>query len=155
MHYGNLVNIGDKKAYPEEVYKALEYLKDNDFTDMAPGRYEIDGKDIFFLVQHPTTDFKENIRPESHKDYIDIQLSLTGGETIGFATLTGNDLVDEDLLDERDIVFYKLVKNERFIKMEIDDFFVFYPWDIHRPCCADDKRMDIKKVVVKINMKNI
>lgn len=152
MIYGNLNNLGDLKTYPEKIAKALEYLKDKDFINMEPGKYEIEGKDLYIAVSNSKADAIEKKRPESHKKYLDIQFSPVGGEIIGFAYDTGNNPVDQDLLEEKDAIFYKSVENEKFIKMDPMDFFVFYPWDIHRPGCTDGAPAEIRKVVVKINM---
>lgn len=152
MIYGNLNNLGDLKAYPEKVAKALEYLKGKDFVNMEPGKYEIEGKDLFIAVSNAKSDIIEKKRPESHVKYLDIQFSPLGGEVIGFAIDTGNNPIDQELLEEKDVIFYKSIENEKFIKMDPMDFFVFYPWDIHRPGCTDGEPSEIRKVVVKIKM---
>jgi len=152
MIYGNLNNIGDLKAYPKAIAKVLEYLKDKDFINMEPGKYEIEGKNIYISVNNSKSDIIENKRPESHNKYIDIQFSPSGGEIIGFATDTGNNPIGQKLLEEKDVIFYKSIENEKFIKMDPNDFFIFYPWDIHRPGCTDELPGEIRKVIGKINM---
>ena len=151
MIYGNMNNTGSWAAYPESIARALNYLKDKDFVTMEPGVYEIEGKDIYVQVINANADIIEKKRPEVHRKYVDLQFSPEGGEIIGFATDTGNNELDEELFDTKDIKFYKNMENEVFIKMNPKDFFVFFPWDVHRPGCTELGPKQIRKVVVKIN----
>lgn len=150
--YGNINNLGNLSAYPEKIAKVLNYLQGKDFISMEPGVYEIEGKDIFVQVLNANADIIENKRPEVHKKYIDLQFSPAGGEILGFATDTGNNKIDEELFDSKDIMFYTNMENETFIKTQPGDFLVFFPWDVHRPGCVEDGPKVIRKVVVKINI---
>lgn len=152
MIYGNLDNFGGPNAYPKTIYMVLEYLKNKDFNNMKPGKYEIEGKDIYFLITDTETDIIEKKKAESHVKYIDIQLSPNGGELMGYAVDKGNNEIIENNLKEKDVLKYSIVENEKFTKMNSNDFFIFYPWDIHRPGCADGKPCDLRKVVAKVKM---
>lgn len=152
MIYGNINNLGDKNTYPEVVYRALEYLKSKDFNNIEPGKYEIEGNDLYLSIVDTKTDIVENKKAESHIKYLDIQFSPNGGEVMGFAIDEGNNVITENKLEEKDVLKYSVVKNEKFIKMNPNDFFVFYPWDIHRPSCTYTEKKDIRKVIVKIKM---
>ncbi len=55
------------------IQKALEYLMSRDFTQMEPGTYAIDGKDIYAMVMDITTCASADKRPEIHKKYADVQ----------------------------------------------------------------------------------
>ncbi len=152
MLYGNLKNLGEPSAYPQIIYRTLEYLKNKDFNNIEPGKYEIEGKDIYFSVIDTVTDTAEKKKAESHVEYLDIQFSPNGGELMGFAIDEGDNAIYENKLIEKDVLKYSVVKNEKFIKMNSNDFVVFFPWDIHRPGCTDGKSINIRKVVVKIKM---
>ncbi len=155
MIYGNINNLGDVSVYKEKLAKALEYLKDRDFLSIEPGTYEIEGKDLFAQVMDINGDIVENKKAEVHKKYVDLQFSPEGGELFGFATDTGNNELDEELFDSRDIKFYKNMENEVFIKSKPGDFFIFFPWDVHRPGCVEQGNKQFRKVVVKININTI
>lgn len=153
MIYGNIRNIGNIMAYPEPIAKVLKYLVGKDFLSMDTGVYEIEGDDIYAQIQDAKGDIIANKRPEVHKRYIDVQYSPEGGEIIGFATDTGNNEIDEELFEEKDIKFYKKAENEIFIRTNPGDLFVFYPWDVHRPACVEKEPRIIRKVVAKVNIK--
>jgi biofilm protein TabA len=60
-------------------------MRNTDFSQMAVGRYPIDGEQMFALVQSPMTQAWETGKAEFHSRYIDIQYLLEGEELIGYA----------------------------------------------------------------------
>jgi YhcH/YjgK/YiaL family protein len=152
MIFGNLNHIGQHNTYPAPVIRALEYLKAHDFVSMAPGVYEIEGKELYVQVIDAQTDYPQNKKPEVHRQYVDLQFSPAGNELIGFVPENGKNVVREDLLEARDLLFYTLVENEMFLKMDAGNFAVFFPWDVHRPACAVGEPAPVRKVVVKIKL---
>lgn len=152
MQFGNIKNLGEQSVYPEAIQRALNYLKETDFTNKESGVYEIDGKKLFVQVIDTETGVLEERHPEIHKKYIDVQYSISGNEAIGFVIDDGENEVREDLLQERDLLFYKEVKNENFLKMLPGSFAVFYPTDVHRPNCILGEKMKIRKAIVKVSV---
>lgn len=65
------------------------FLKNSDLEHMEVGRYEIDGDDIYAMIQKQTTAAPENKKAESHYKYIDIQYLICGEEMQGVAPLPG------------------------------------------------------------------
>ncbi|WZL81413.1 YhcH/YjgK/YiaL family protein [Vallitaleaceae bacterium 9-2] len=150
MILGNIQQLDEKRTYPKAIQTALEYLQTHDFVAMETGRYEIEGTDIFALVQEVDTDHVENRRPETHEEYVDIQYLVSGGERIGHAFLNSATQVKEDKRPEKDVIFYENPAGERLITLFPGDYAIFFPTDIHRPGCEYQELMKIKKVVVKI-----
>ena len=66
---------------------AFRYLQKTDFSKIEPGRYEIDGADLFVLIQHYDPKLREKARWEAHRKYIDVQYVLSGSELFGYAPL--------------------------------------------------------------------
>ena len=64
-----------------------ERTMSNDFVNMEPGVYEIQGKDIYAQVFDAETGSVEEKRPESHKNYLDVQFLASGEEKLGFTPL--------------------------------------------------------------------
>ncbi|MBU3217967.1 YhcH/YjgK/YiaL family protein [Clostridium estertheticum] len=152
MIFGDIKNINDmEKVLPKSIIKVINYLKESDFLSMKPGVYKIEGEDIFAQVVDITTREKAEVNPEVHKKYIDVQFSVEGKEKIGFARDTGNNEVLEDLLNEKDIKFYKSIDDEIDLIMNKGSFVVLFPNDVHRPGCLIGGHCLIRKVIVKIN----
>lgn len=135
-------------VYPEAIAKALDFLKKEDTASLPVGRYEIEGDDIFVLIQDQTTAAPENKRAESHRNYIDIQYLFEGVEVQGYAMLMPGVKGEEPA--GKDNIFYDKVDNEQFITLNAGDFTVYFTNDIHRPNCTLDEPRNIHKAVVKI-----
>ena len=149
MIFSSIHTCDNYAEYPEVIRKVIDYLKSNDFVNMEPGVYEIQGKDIYAQVFDAETGSVEEKRPESHKNYLDVQFLASGEEKLGFTPLKVEYEVDE-YFEERDLIFYKKVENEGFVYATPGCFTVFFPCDVHRPAVAADKPMTVRKVVVKV-----
>ena len=114
MIFSSIHTKDDFKNYPAAVQRAIEYLKNNDFTKMETGVYEIEGKLMYAQVFDAETEPLEARKPEYHEKYLDVQFLVTGREKLGFTPDTGNYEVAERY-DERDLIFVKDVENEGFI----------------------------------------
>lgn len=148
-------NINSAKNYSsinKNFEKAFEFLKNHDFTKLDIGKYEIQGEEIFALVQEYITENEEEKSWESHEKYIDIQLIVEGQEIMGYVPVEGLK-VKEDLRPENDMIFYKETLKGSNIKFTIGDYAIFFPEDGHRPGCAFGECSKVKKVVVKVASK--
>ncbi|WP_165972284.1 YhcH/YjgK/YiaL family protein [Paenibacillus piri] len=141
----------EKQVYPKAINRGLEFIQSTDFGSLKPGRYDIEGDRMFALLQEPTTLAWEKQRPESHQTYTDIQFLLEGDEVIRVAPLTADAVISEEDFAARDIAFYSTVAEEQAIRLRPGSFTVFYPGDIHRPCCSAGQEQKIRKVVLKIH----
>lgn len=153
MIYSSIHSKFDKTLYPKVIADAVEFFQKTDFSKYEEGEYDIQGRDIFFQVKDLKTRKIEDAKPEIHARYIDVQFLYKGKEIIGVVTDTGNNEVDQDSLEDKDILFYKSVENETFITITEGDFCVFFPSDVHRPACIRDQQSMIRKVIYKIDMK--
>ena len=148
MIYDKFENAG---IYFEEnslLYKAISYAKSFD-RSTPDGRYEIEGDDMFSLVMTYDTCPADENRFEAHKKYIDVQVILSGEETIGF-TLENNLASIKAYSEQNDVEFFKSPENSSVLVMEPGYFAVFYPHDVHRPNCNLRAEKNNRKVVVKV-----
>lgn len=151
MIFSSIYSNDDYSAYPDAVKRAIDYLKSNDFVNMEPGVYEIEGKKMYAQVFDADTEEAQCKKPEVHEKFLDVQFLVSGEEKLGFTPDTGKYEIDEKF-DERDLIFYKKVENEGFITATPGCFCVFFPHDVHRPAVALNEPMKIRKVVVKVSL---
>ena len=149
MIFGNITQPNPCRL-PAAIERALDFLRSTDFSKLAPGVVEIDGKNIFAQIIDLTTREVAENRPEVHRRYLDIQFLAWGEEKIGIAIDTGNNEISESLLEQRDIIFYHDSENESFIEMIPGSYALFFPQDVHRPACIKNKETAIRKIVVKV-----
>ncbi|ANI83970.1 YhcH/YjgK/YiaL family protein [Kosakonia oryzae] len=135
---------------PAAIETALEFLRTTDFRTLQPGVVEIDGRTVFAQILDLTTRPREQQKPEVHRRYLDIQFLAWGEEEIGIAIDRGNNVIQEELLAQRDIIYYQDSENESFIEMIPGSYAIFFPQDVHRPACNKHRATAIRKIVVKV-----
>ena len=140
----------ESHLYPSAIQRAVKFLIDSDFSKLSVGKYEIENESMFALVQEVQTEDVSLRKPESHRQYTDIQLLLQGEEIIGITRSSERNIVSVDELENKDYLLYSHVENESFVTLQPGMFVVLFPTDIHRPCCKASID-SIRKVVVKID----
>ena len=148
MIFDTLNNVDNYKGLGR-VYTALKFLSETDFTEIDLGRYELDGDNIFYMVQSYDTDPDKTIS-EAHKKYIDIQFMVKGEEIIGVADISSEKELTE-AKEENDVWFYNC-KTES-LTLSAGKYMVLYPNDLHCPGVATKgKALTCRKVVVKVKV---
>ena len=152
MILGSIQNLEqDRETLPKSLAGGLEYLKSTDFSKMEDGRYEFEDGFCYAIIQQYRTSPREERRAETHRKYIDIQYIFEGEEVIGFAPVDPSNEILENLLAEKDALFYKTVAHEMDLVLKKGMYAVFFPADIHRPGCGNGTK--VKKIVVKVPVK--
>ena len=132
------------------IKTALDYIAKTDFSAIDPGRYELDGSNLFVLVQVYDSIPKEQGKWECHKNYIDIQYIAEGVEQIGCNNIDKMKVITE-YNPEKDIAF--LSGEGDFITFSKGSFGIFFPEDGHQPKIAvNNIPGKVKKVVIKIKV---
>jgi YhcH/YjgK/YiaL family protein len=152
MVFDNIKRASTYYSLGEKITKALKYLGETDFVNLEPGKYEIDGKDVFAIVQTYNTKPLSACKWESHKNYIDIQFLISGQEKMGYTESTKAYVVQE-YDAEKDCTIYK--GNGNFVTVEEGHFAIFFPSDIHMPSIALNIPKEVKKVVVKVSVDKV
>jgi biofilm protein TabA len=143
--------MAQRGVLPAAVVRALETLQKVDIGALAPGRYEIEGDKLFYLVQDAELKTFAESRAEAHRAYADIQIPLDAGERFGFALAQPALAPDDDRFADKDLAFYPTPAGESFIDAAPGDFLVFLPGEMHRPCLAIGEKKTIRKAVVKVH----
>lgn len=126
--------------------KAAEFLARADLGQLAAGRYEIDGDDVYAMVYRGVGRPREGARLESHRKYMDIQCVLAGLDTIGWIPVSQCSRPDGDYIPERDVRFF-LDEPVAWLPVRPGAFAIFLPVDAHMPSISAEP---IDKVVVKV-----
>ena len=130
--------------------KAIQYAVHTDFAGMETGKYPVDGDNIFAIVNEYITKPLAECEPESHRDYADIQIVITGAEKFGYAPLT-DQAASTPYDPEKDVAFYSLTEEElNYLTIPAGQFIIFFPSDIHQPEVFVRQPALVKKVVMKV-----
>ena len=147
MIIDSIKNATFYKGIGTRIRTALEYLAKTDFATMAPGRYDIDGNNVYALVQQYQTRPREKGVWEAHRRCIDVQYVAAGIETMGYAPI-GNLTLTQAYSPENDCELF--AGNGDFVTARAGTFAVFFPGDAHMPCLASEAPASVLKVVVKV-----
>jgi len=139
------------KAISPRIAKALEILTTEDFAKKDTGKYEVDGKNIYYMVQRYKTSPAQEGKFETHKKYIDVQFVAAGKEMLGYAHI---DLLepDTDYDADKDAIFYKQPEVFTPVALTIGMFCILFPEDAHLPCRQLNGSSDVIKVVIKVKV---
>jgi YhcH/YjgK/YiaL family protein len=134
-----------------KIKKGLEVLKDESLSGKKDGRYEVDGENIYYIIQRYATQPVKAGRLEAHRKYIDIQFAASGEEVIGHSFLGCLD-IEEPYDQAKDVIFYKVPEKINTIMLREGTFCILFPQDGHMPGCQAAGPGDITKIVVKVKI---
>lgn len=130
--------------------KAIQYVLTTDFARLETGKYPVDGDNVFAIVNEYTTKPSVECDPESHRDYADIQIVITGAEKFGYTPLTDQPATTP-YNPEKDVAFYSLAEEDlNYFSLPAGQFIIFFPSDIHQPEVFVHQPALVKKVVMKV-----
>jgi YhcH/YjgK/YiaL family protein len=147
MIIDHLKNVALYCPLSPRIALAFNYLTTTDFSELALGKYEIDGENVFAIVNEYETKDAQDCVLEAHKKYIDIHYIVSGSEAIGTALLTQQKLTK--VYDEQND--YMLFEGETTLQVLTADMFaLLYPQDIHSPGHHPKEKSFVRKVVMKV-----
>ena len=132
--------------------QAIEFLKSHDlqamddFQTMEIGKTELKGKDLLVNIAQTKPKTKEEAKLETHRDFIDIQIPLSGTEIMGYTAAKDCIPADAPYNAEKDITFFEGLA-ETYITVKPGMFAIFFPQDGHAPGITPE---GVKKVIVKV-----
>lgn len=150
MIYDSLKNAGRYACLGENFRRAFDYLCANDLSALPAGRYEIDGDNVYLMIQEPTLKPWSEGRWEAHRRYADIQLVLEGCERIGYCVVDEDAEIETPYAPETDTLFYTGVDGGSAV-VKSGEMMVLFPEDAHRPCIQPAEiAAAVRKAVVKV-----
>jgi len=153
MVIDHLSNAAQYTALHPLFAKAFEYLKN--FDPATPdGKYELDGKQLYAMVQRYDTAPEPSKAWESHQVYADIQFIVAGREKMLWAPV--GELTPKDGYNaERDMEKYAEVPPKHAAANLVSPgfFAIYFPEDGHKPAVMVEQPEPVVKVIMKIRLK--
>ncbi len=128
---------------------AFDFLKRRDLADLPVGWIELE-EGVRASVQRYTSFKWDDNRFETHEKYFDVQYVIEGMEYCGVCKREELGKVAVPYDEENDIEFYDEPSHCGRVFLNAGDFIVLAPEDAHKPRCAVDEQIPIKKIVVKV-----
>ena len=140
--YDRLENLGAYKGLTPALDKAIDYLLDLRGDAPADGRASIDGDRVYAIAT--TVARGPSSAWEAHRAYIDVHVSLSGGETIECLPASQVEAWGAYAFDA---CLSGSAQKGIPLPLDADRFAVFFPWDAHRPILGSGTG---RKLVVKV-----
>ena len=149
MILDSLKNAALYYSVSPRLQKALEWMAQTDWSQVEPGKHQLEGKDIFANVMERDLKSKEAAKLEVHNDYIDIQTLVSGeSESFGWSERCKLTQPQSEFNTEKDIQFFDDVP-QTYYTLTPGQFTILLPEDGHAPLVGTGA---IRKVVVKVRL---
>ncbi len=151
MLVANLTDLAQQAALTPALKTALQWLSEHANDANLPERVDIDGKDVYALVQvYQTAPAAEPVRLEAHKAYIDIQYIAAGEEVMGWAHVA--ELQAPTPYNPDKDVFHGTLPAAQVtpVLVKAGQAAIFFPVDAHAPKLAGQLPSDVRKIVLKV-----
>ncbi|TSD66252.1 DUF386 domain-containing protein [Inquilinus sp. KBS0705] len=130
--------------------KAIDFLRDRNLEQIAPGKYVIDGDNAYAMITEAPGKLADTAKWEDHQTYIDIHYVIKGKELIGVEAIDKATIVKPyDAV--KDLAIYDA--KGKYYTATPGGFYIFFPPDVHRPNIRmGTSEAIIKKLVIKIKV---
>jgi biofilm protein TabA len=147
----HLDNLSRQVAMNPKFECALKFLRREGWRGHPDGTIEIDGKNVYALLQAYETLVPQSTVPfEGHHKYIDIQCVIEGKETI-YWTPTQHLTPTIPYDDVQDIWFSNTPRNDATeVVLSPGNLAVFFPEDAHATRQAAGQPSHVRKLIVKV-----
>ncbi len=153
MIIAKIEEMAGQAVFSEAMRKGMTWLTSVLGQDLPDGRVDIDGAEVYALVQSYTgKPHSDQPRFEAHRCYIDVQAVVAGEEAFGWAPIEALQPTDEYNPDKD--VIHGVVPAELavFVPLHAGEAMILYPADAHAPGLALDEPIPVKKIVLKVRL---
>lgn len=143
--------LSDRERYYSThflFHEAFDYAIAN-YKLLGEGKHIVVEDKIILIIANNDLRDKNEAPLEAHRQYIDIQIVISGTESYGVRDTNRCDNSCDGYDAERDIEFFE-DKFENLITLHEGDFAIFFPEDAHAPLIGEGK---VKKMILKIRNK--
>lgn len=149
MIIDTIQNAAKHYTIHESFAAAFEYIKNADLLNAADQKVEI-SKGLKAIFNNAMGKSKENscAKFECHNKNIDIQLCISGTETIGWKPRKKCIIPNGEYNAEKDVQLFSDA-TDMFFQLTNSQFAIFFPEDVHAPMIGENV---IKKLVIKVEI---
>ena len=147
MILDSLKNKAQYAALHPRFQTVFDFIDNNDVASLPCGRHDIDGDNIFVMVQEMDLREVSAARLELHRKYIDIQLLLSGpNEIFGWSEKKDCLTAETEFDEQKDIQLFTDIP-QCFYSVGEGQFSILFPEDGHAPMLGEGH---VKKCIFKV-----
>lgn len=125
----------------------IQFFNDNDLEEFPAMKLRLDGDDLFVNIQDIKLRAAKDCPMEAHRDYIDIQVPLSGDEQMGWRALADCQQERAEYDEGKDMELYN-DNPTALMTVPVGHFAVFFPTDGHKPGIGEPGKAH-RKLIVK------
>ena len=135
-------------AITTALEKAAAYTPEN----YPGGRVDVDGDNLFLLLNTYETHSPEGALFEAHQKYIDVMYMVEGEETIYVKPTAQLTNITKEYDPTGDALLADLDADATPVRLTAGSFIVLMPQDAHAPACWVDGAKNVKKIIGKVRV---
>ena len=152
MIYDQLKNKAVYAGVMPRIATALEKMAAYTPDNYPGGRIDVEGDNLFLLLNTYETHVAEGAKMEAHRQYVDVMYMVEGEEII-YVKPTDRLLAVTKPYDESiEALLADLDADAMPIRLQAGDFIVLLPQDAHAPACCVDAPKQVKKIIGKVKI---
>lgn len=128
--------------------EAFDFIRSQDLTRLETGKYAVPGTEQAVSVTEKPGVQAASAKFEAHNAHIDIQVCISGKETMGWKSRSACEVPQGAFNSEKDVIFYDDAP-DLYYTLQGGQFAIFFPEDVHAPMIGEGT---IKKMVVKVRV---
>lgn len=144
MVLDNLKNKRDYESLHPLFAKAFDFIEQTDLSALEPGKIVLIENELFVNVCQWEPKTKEEAKLETHNEYIDIHVPISGVEVMGYTQRA--DLPEAEYDASIDMTLYDGLATD-YIIVKPGMFTLFFPEDGHAPGVTP---VGLKKIIIKV-----
>lgn len=148
MIYDKIANIAQYRGQNKNLDIAIDYMLSHNIADLPLGKTVLSGNDVFINVMEANAAPIEKQNYEIHKNYMDIQIDLSGVEMIQIGDSA--DMEVEHYNPETDFGVAHCT-NLTSCTMGAGNFIICMAGEPHKPGIAVSDDTSLKKCVFKVH----
>ena len=155
--------VGGDKMILDRIENASQYANLHKGIDMAlsamtkfspqdypVGKHEIDGENVFLLLNAYQTHDPEGALSEAHRKYIDVMYMVDGEEIIYVKSVGNLKKITKEYDPQIEALLAETDDDATPVRLTTGSFAVLFPQDAHAPGCWVDSPKDVKKIIGKV-----
>lgn len=148
MVIDSLHNIDRYISLHPRFSKAFDFIDTTNLHSLEAGEIRIDGEDIrAIIMEEELVSVAESTDGfECHNTFIDIQVCISGHETVGWKSRGSCIAPKAPYSSEEDVLFFE-DKPDMYFDLKEGQFAIYFPDDVHAPTIGTGS---IKKMVIKV-----
>ena len=152
MIFDQIKNAACYKGILPTVTTALEKMTAYTPDNYPGGKVEIDGDNLFLLLNTYETRDPAAAQFEAHEKYIDVMYMVEGEEIIYVKPTDMLQAITKAYDPAIDALLAKLDGDAIPVRLTAGTFVVLFPQDAHAPACYDTAPQTVKKIIGKVKL---